>query len=239
MRVTRSLYESLQSHEAVHAEIAAIERAIKLAGRSRMEADAEAHAVAGLLRAGIGTVLRERHRPGVVLSPNAEEGLANYLNGAVAGQSTVEIGSPHQVTFVFGHTHKPFVEQRTVPAFASPVDVVNTGGWVVDTPSLDPIKGASLVLIDEQLNVASVRCYTEGADASSYRVRIDPSGPEGPNPLVDALRASIDPDCDPWAGLARTIRAAVADRGRQLADRLQADATTLDKLNQQDEPDQK
>ena len=182
MGVTRSLYESLQSHEAVHAEIAAIERAIKLAGRSRMEADAEAHAVAGLLRAGIGTVLRERHRPGVVLSPNAEEGLTNYLNGAVAGQSTVEIGNPRQVTFVFGHTHKPFVGQRTVGAFAAPVDVVNTGGWVVDTPSLDPIKGASLVLIDEELNVASVRCYTEGTDPSSYRVRVEPSGPEGAEP---------------------------------------------------------
>jgi hypothetical protein len=232
MGVTRSLYESLQSHEAVHAEIAAIERAIKLAGRGRMEADAEAHAVAGLLRAGIGTVLRERHRPGVVLSPNAEEGLTNYLNGAVAGQSTVEIGSPRQVTFVFGHTHKPFVGQRTVGAFASPVDVINTGGWVVDTPSLDPIKGASLVLIDEDLNVASVRCYTEGTDASSYRVHIEPSGPEGPNPLVDALRTSIDPDRDPWAGLARVIQTTVGDRGRQLADRLQADATTLDGLDQ-------
>jgi hypothetical protein len=34
MRVTRSLYESLQSHEAMHAEIEAIERAIKAAGRA-------------------------------------------------------------------------------------------------------------------------------------------------------------------------------------------------------------
>ena len=54
MRVTRSLYESLQSHEAMHAEIAAIERAIKIAGPSRAQADVEAHAVAGLFRAGSG-----------------------------------------------------------------------------------------------------------------------------------------------------------------------------------------
>jgi hypothetical protein len=80
--------------------------------------------------------------------------------------------------------------------------------------------------------VASVRCYTEGTDPSSYRVRVDPSGPEGPNPLVDALRTAIDPDHDPWAGLAQVIQTAVADRGRQLAERLQTDATTLDRLDQ-------
>ena len=100
-------------------------------------------------------------------------------------------------------------------------------------PALDPIKGASLVLIDEELNVASVRCYTEGTDASAYQVRVEPSGPEGPNPLVDELRTAIDGDRDPWAGLAGVIQTAVGDRGRQLAGRLQADATTLDELDQQ------
>jgi len=236
MRVTRTLYESLQSHEAMHAEITAIERAIKFAGRSGARADVEAHAVAGLLRAGVGTALRERHRPGIILSPHAEEGLTAYLNGPVATQATAEIGRPRDVTFIFGHTHKPFVNQRTISAFSSPVSVVNTGGWVVDTPQLNPIKGASLILIDEQLNVAAVRCYTEGPDASSFRLQIEPSNPTGPNELVDELRASIDPDRDPWATLAKLTQAAVGDRGRQLADRLRADASTLNEVNQKVEP---
>ena len=110
MRVTRSLYESLQSHEAMHAEIEAIERAIKVAGRGGGRADLEAHTVAGLLRACVGTAVRERHRPGITLSPHAEEGLLTYLSGAVATQSAAEIGHPEEVTFVFGHTHKPFIE---------------------------------------------------------------------------------------------------------------------------------
>jgi hypothetical protein len=153
------------------------------------------------------------------------------LCGPVATQATAEIGNPGEVTFVFGHTHKPFVEERTMATFSSPVAVVNTGGWVVDAPQLSPLKGASLVLIDDQLNVASVRCYTEGPDASSYRVRVDPSNSTGANELADQLRAAIDPDRDPWASLAQVTRTAVGDRGRQLADRLQADASTLNRLN--------
>jgi hypothetical protein len=233
MRVTRSLYESLQSHEAMHAEIEAIERAIKVAGQGRGRADVEAHTVAGLLRACVGTAVRERHRPGITLSPHAEEGLLTYLGGAVATQSAAEIGHPDDVTFVFGHTHKPFIESRTTPAFAAPVEVVNTGGWVVDTPQLNPLKGASLILIDDQLNVASIRCYTEGESASSYRLRIDPVNSTGPNELVDELRDTIDPDRDPWAQFAQAIQSAVGDRGRQLADRLRSDASTLNQLNVQ------
>ena len=231
MRVTRSLYESLQSHEAMHAEIEAIERAIKVAGRGGGRADLEAHTVAGLLRACVGTAVRERHRPDITLSPHAEEGLLTYLSGAVATQSAAEIGHPEEVTFVFGHTHKPFIETRATTAFPTPVHVVNTGGWVVDTPQRNPHKGASLILIDDALNVASLRCYIEGDTADSYRIRIDPVNATGPNDLVEALRATIDPDRDPWAQFAQALQAAVGDRGRQLADRLRSDASTLNQLN--------
>jgi UDP-2,3-diacylglucosamine pyrophosphatase LpxH len=236
MGVTRSLYESLQSHEAMHAEIDAIERAIKVAGRSRGRADVEAHAVALLLQAGVGTALRERHRPGVVLSPNAEEGLGAYLEGPVSIQAAAELGSAHQLSFIFGHTHKPFVDSRTIASLASPVAVVNTGGWVVDTPQLNPIKGAAMVLIDDRLNVASVRCYAEGPDESSYRVRIEPADPSTPNELVDELSSTIDAGRDPWASLAQATRAAVTERGRQLDERLHADTSTLDDRNRDDGP---
>lgn len=234
MRVTRSLYESLQSTDTIHAEIAAIERAIKVAGASRARADVEAHAVAELLRAGIGTAVRERHCGGIILSPHAETGLVSYLDGPVVTQMAAEIGAPGDVTFVFGHTHKPFVDVRTTSAFPTPVSVVNTGGWVVDTPALNPLKGASLILIDEDLNVAAVRCYTEGADPSSYRIRIEPANATGSNPLADSLSASLDPDHEPWASLAQLLRSTVADRGRQLDERLRTDASSLNRLNQMD-----
>jgi hypothetical protein len=215
----------------MHAEIAAIERAIKAATASRGRADIEAHTVASLLRAGVGTAVRERHRPGIILSPHAEEGLVAYLNGPVATQINAEIGKPADVTFVFGHTHKPFVEKRTCSTFPSPVDVVNTGGWVVDTPQLNPLKGASLVVIDECLNAATLRCYAEGPDASSYRVSIAPVNADGPNDLVEELRSAIDPDRDPWAQFAQVTRATVDERARQLADRLRTLSSDLNQLN--------
>jgi UDP-2,3-diacylglucosamine pyrophosphatase LpxH len=237
MRVTRSLYESLQSHEAMHAEIAAIERAIKVAGHSRSGADVEAHAVAGLLRAGVGAAVRERHRPGIILSPHAEEGLVAYLNGPVATQAAAEIGQSDDMTFVFGHTHKPFIESRRTTSFPMPVNVVNTGGWVVDTPQLNPLKGASLILIDEHLNMASLCLYTEGPESSSYRLRIEPASAAGANDLVDELRATIDTDRDPWAQFAQLTQATVGDRGRQLDERLKSDESTLNQLNEEAGPD--
>ena len=96
---------------------------------------------------------------------------------------------------------------------------------MVDTPQRNPIKGASLILIDDQLNVATVCCYTEGADASTYRIRIEPANSSGPNDLVDKLRTTIDPDRDPWASLAQAIRTTVGDRGRQLDERLRSPRT--------------
>ena len=79
--------------------------------------------------------------------------------------------------------------------------------------------------------MASLRCYIEGDTADSYRIRIDPVNATGPNDLVEALRATIDPDRDPWAQFAQALQAAVGDRGRQLADRLRSDASTLNQLN--------
>jgi hypothetical protein len=58
----------------------------------------------------------------------------------------------------------------------------------------------------------------------------------GSNELADELLATIDPGRDPWASLAQLTQAAVADRGRQLADRLLADASTLNEVSQKVEP---
>jgi hypothetical protein len=187
--------------------------------------------VAGLLRAGIGTAIRERHHPGITLSPRAEEGLTSYLGGPVAAQVAKEVGQPKETTFVFGHTHKPFSDTRTVAPFSAPVGVINTGGWVVDSPEVNPLKGAALIVVDDDLHVAAVRCYSEGPDLSSYRVQIEDLGSGEPNPLVAELRQSVDPDTEPWATLAQAVQTTVVERGRQLADRLRTDASLLNRLD--------
>jgi UDP-2,3-diacylglucosamine pyrophosphatase LpxH len=224
----RRMYESLNSVADMDAEIAAIARAIRDQRRPRPMARVEARIAARLLRAGVSASQnRERHRRGdAVMAPQTAAGLVTYLQGPVAAQLGHEVGHPVETTFVFGHTHKPFVQTHTVTGFPGPVRVVNTGGWVVDSTLPEPVKGAAIVVIDDDLNVAILHCYQQGSDPGAYRVQIKSPGEE-PNPLVEQLSAAIDPGRDPWLSLAEAAAAAVAARTRQLAGRLNADIRSL------------
>lgn len=221
--VVRSLYESLQSERAIDAEISIVRRAI--AGRAsarQIRARLEGLVAAGLLRSATDALHRERHRSSTVLSARAEEGLTAYLQGAVAGQLAHEVDGAREVAFVFGHTHKPFCDHRTVERLPGPVQVVNTGGWVVDTPEPDPVKGASVVLLDDDLHVAVLGCYTQGPPGSPCEVRVvDPGGGE-PNPLAESLSELVDRTRDPWRTMAEAAAAVSAERHRQLGQRLRS-----------------
>jgi len=226
----RDMYESLQSESAIHVEIEAIGRAIADRPGSRIRNHVEgllaeeslAHAVSGSLR-------RERHQP-EVLSPNAQTGLNSFLSGPVATQVAQEIGVPVEVAFVFGHTHKPFADLRQPTGLAGPVPVINTGGWVVDTPDAQSNKGASVILIDEDLNIASLRCYTQGADLG-HDVEVEGPPHDPDNALVADLRARIDPSRDPWRALAEAATTTERARRGQLEDRLQAETVLLGDKN--------
>ena len=149
-------------------------------------------------------------------------GLLGYLDGPVAAQLADEAGAPADVTFVFGHTHKPFSDVRVPPVSAAPVTIVNTGGWVVDSPEPEPVKGAVVVLIDEDLNVASLHCYAQHVEGAHADVAVRVEGVAGvpDNPLVQEMRQRIDPDRDPWRALAEATAATVRERRRQLELRL-------------------
>ncbi|MDZ7647351.1 MAG: hypothetical protein U5K54_09305 [Cytophagales bacterium] len=42
-----------------------------------------------------------------------------------------------------------------------PVKVYNTGGWVLDVPKMVATQGGSMVLIDEDLRIASMRLFND------------------------------------------------------------------------------
>lgn len=220
----RSIYESLQSDEAIHAEIRAIGGAIANRPGSRVQNHVEALLADGLLAEVVcGSLKRERHGPGV-LSERAQAGLIDFLSGPVARQVAYEIGSPREVSFVFGHTHKPFADFRSAVGLPGPMPVINTGGWVVDTAEAEPNKGASVVLIDEDLNVAVLRCYMQGAGLD-IAIQGPPNNPA--NPLVDDLSSRIDPSRDPWLALAEAAMTTERERRRQLDDRMSAASAML------------
>ncbi|MGD0972367.1 MAG: metallophosphoesterase [Desulfobaccales bacterium] len=93
------------------------------------------------------------------LSQDAETGLQNYVNGPLKIQideecETRHLYLPQEITFVFGHTHKPFEEPRTFPKLGNGVPVYNTGGWVVETKETSPLHGGAVLLLNEKLDVA-------------------------------------------------------------------------------------
>jgi hypothetical protein len=158
----------------------------------------------------------ERGTPSVALTAAGQTGLMNYLEGPVRGQLRQEWGYvPEEVTFVYGHTHKPFVDRRSVPGFPGPVAVANTGGWVVDTAVPAPVQAGVAVLVSENLDTASLQFYRQDAASNPVPVQLLPP-PAGAQPSgwASELTDRIDPSAEPWAGLAESAAELVAQRHR-------------------------
>lgn len=165
---------------------------------------------------------RERHQAGL-LSPAATDGLANYLAGPVHGQLCDEVGHvPGRVDLVFGHTHKPFAARSRPAGYAGEVVAHNTGGWVVDSVEPEPLKGAALSLISDELEVVDLCIYRQNAGSRLPRVTVMavPGAPTGPTPLRDWLVAELRAGTGSWPEVSRVAADTVRQRQRQLAARI-------------------
>lgn len=159
----------------------------------------------------------ERGHVAAPLSPDAREGLVRYIGEPLRMQLQTELKQEQiapALTVVFGHTHKPFEEALTVDGYARPVSVLNTGGWVVDSIERNPLHGAALVVVDDDLNVASVRVYNETTDGAGSTVAV--AAVDGENALAADLADEIDPAAPPWSTLSETIVAEVELRASAL-----------------------
>jgi predicted phosphodiesterase len=211
------LYDMLQSEQAVERLVLTLAAAISErapGGRSRrwmtrrVTRDLLTHVAR---RAG----RLERHHPTAALSANAQEGLQRYLAGPLLAQITGELPAVPATTLVFGHTHKPFEETLEVPGFSSSVALANTGGWVVDTIQTSPFQGAAAVLVDEDLNVASLRLYNQADNASDYASRLVPVSPQSSD-LVRQVGDRLHFDAGPWRSLASATAKTVVERHNAL-----------------------
>ena len=156
---------------------------------------------------------RERHQTSVALSDKGREGLTQYLDQPVRSQIEAEFGAvPEELVFVFGHTHKPFEMMFTTDASRAPAEILNTGGWVVDSLADDSVQGAAVVLLDEELNAVSVHCYHEGAVDTGVAVRT--AGPEGA--FFGRVQGLVDANSSAWARVATHAVAAVRERHQVL-----------------------
>jgi hypothetical protein len=209
------IYDKLQDPNQVRGLVENFLEAF-LAGRHKHHAfdHFEAESVSKLIGRFLNNVAAtERGDTGGVLSTDARAGLKAYIEGPLRHQILLENDQtmPSQLTFVFGHTHKPFQEDSHFEGAPYWTSVYNSGGWVVDKPNPEPVNGGAAILIDEDLNVASLRMYNQAVNPDAYRVAVQAAAHDGSpeNPLLSRLLSIIDPSKDPWKAFSQTVAAMV------------------------------
>jgi hypothetical protein len=187
----------------------------------RMEAQLAKWAFSAVVEKSYGTERKKVERP---LSEDAEKGLWAYMNGPLKEHIMTELkgNMPGDATFVFGHTHKPFQKDMNFRGYPDWVKVYNPGGWVVETVDAQPLHGGAGVLIDEDLNAASLRMYNENGDPAGYSLSVQEArhAGESENPLYIHLEALINQSDAPWKGFLENVAHAVRVRAQNLRVRI-------------------
>jgi hypothetical protein len=159
-------------------------------------------------------------------------GLSDYLFGPTYQQLRSEFGEvPQDLSFTFGHTHKPFGSEIVDPQSGQAIAIYNSGGWTVDSSSSRTVAGAALLLASATLEVASIRIYDEPDDQAKVAAAYleDPivaaieSEPTGFHEEI-GRRMSAGTASGPsrWAALARSIEDGI--RARRELHRMQWEA---------------
>ena len=203
-----SLYQVMLSAGASHDFAESLSRRItgglhaKLGINPRMELK-YGITLDNLIRAGVDLTAgraaqRQRDGHGHVLGEAEIEDLAWYLGTPVSAEIREELGdTPRELNFIFGHTHKPFQDELMVDGFDVPVGVFNTGGWVLDEPTLMPVQGCAAMLISNELEVASLRLFNDPTDGTIAPVRVEGSGRV--SRLVDEMSEAVKTASGHWA----------------------------------------
>ena len=173
----------------------------------------------------------EKTRTDSLLSEDAEEGLRAYMNGHLRDQLLGERGQnmPRDITFVFGHTHKPFQQDRNMremnlTGFPEWVKVYNSGGWVVESVDPEPLHGGAVILVDEDLNTVSLRMYNEDVNPANYAAKVEEASHTGeePNPLYDLITGLVNSAEAPWKNFSDAVGPAVRLRAQNLKAKIDA-----------------
>ena len=147
------------------------------------------------------------------LSPDAIQGLKSFIEGPLRKQLLTEHQQviPGDSTFIFGHTHKPFQQSMEFEGYPAPINVYNSGGWVVDKLDPHPIYGAACILIDEALHPITLRMYNQAANDEAYRVDVAESLRSGEmhSSFYTRICTLVQPDQDPWKSFSRSVAEAV------------------------------
>jgi len=163
------------------------------------------------------------------LTTEGWEGLRWYMDGVAKTQIAEELGDDViDLTFIFGHTHKPFADRLVTDACKAPVKVHNTGGWTLNGPRLDNRSGAGMVLIDHDLNVVSVDVLGTPQNGEMHRAAVVPlrDDTKGAVAFANAVRQWLAMSAPLWDKVAEAAKTAYDIRQKILLDLTNPDPTT-------------
>ena len=156
------------------------------------------------------------------MSQDAEKELWYYANQPLFTQILDECIKrnwpiPTQTTFVFGHTHKPFEGIRNFQAYRGDgVPVYNTGGWVVETLEPAALHGGAVVLLNENLDVVSLRMYNEAKGSVNVEVH-EQALPGHPNSdFYNHLTGRVQLNQPIWRKFSQTVAKEISIREQNL-----------------------
>jgi len=209
-----SLYETMLSAGASHDFAESLSRRITGGLHSKLGINPKMALKYGitldnLIRAGVDLTAgraaeRQRDGHGHVLGEEEIDDLGWFLGTPVAYEMHKELGGiPREVNFIFGHTHKPFQDELLVKGYDVPVGVFNTGGWVLDEPTLMPVQGCAAILVSDELEVASLRLFNDPTDGTMTPVRVEGSGRA--SKLVDETSEAVDRASNHWADFSEIV----------------------------------
>ena len=179
----------------------------------------------------------ERNQFEQVLSTDSKQGLSGYMDG-LPNQMDIhghKMGPlPNQMadeklqardlelTFIFGHTHKPFQGYRNFRSFPGPTKVYNSGCWVVDTVEREKHHGGAVILIDDNLECTSLRMYNESSKIGDYVVKVEEATHPGdpPGPFHQEIEKLVHGHSEPWKSFSQAVAQDIIIRAQYLQARI-------------------
>jgi UDP-2,3-diacylglucosamine pyrophosphatase LpxH len=200
------IYDKLQSPAEVNILLENIATSLTKKKKKGIIRWLEKKALLFILKLSVGHMAStERDQPDVELSPDATQGLKNLMENEIYNQLRTELGNtiPDDISFIFGHTHKPFQRKMKFNNYANEVKVFNSGGWVVDTMNQESLIGGSIILADDNFDVVALQMYKEGNYKISFE-ELDGTDKNVHSDFYNQLVKDNDLTKEPWSSFATT-----------------------------------